>query len=67
MCDVRTSLSTAFKETTRFIIGLNSLAQHRISPDLVLGRHMTAPLILLQKNMKEEGYKLGAARYEDLY
>jgi hypothetical protein len=61
------SLSMAFEETTRIIRGLNSLAQHRISPDLVLGRHMTAALILLQKNMEEEGYTFGAARYDDLY
>jgi hypothetical protein len=31
------SLSMAFEETTRIIRGLNSLAQHRISTDLVLG------------------------------
>jgi hypothetical protein len=28
---------------------------------------MTTALILLQKNMEEEGYTLGAARYDDLY
>jgi hypothetical protein len=61
------SLSTDFDESIRIIRGLNSLAQHRISPDLVLRQHMTAALIQLQKNMDEEGDTLGAARYDNLY
>lgn len=54
-------------DSTRIIRGLNSLAMHRLSPDVVRTSEMSQALAQLKVKMLKEGYTLGLATFDDIF
>lgn len=54
-------------EVTRIIRGLNTLAMHKLSPDLIKTEEMSTALTQLRIRMLKEGYKLGVQMYDDVF
>lgn len=61
------TLDTSFADTIRVIRGLNALASHRLSPDLIQVESMARELKILADNMQTEGYILGISRFDDIF
>lgn len=61
------TMDTTFVDTTRVIRGLNSLANHRLSPDLIQVEPMARELKILADNMQREGFVLGLSRFDDIF
>lgn len=61
------TLSTAFEDVNRVIRGLNSLALHRLSPDVVRTKPMATALIDLRAAMFKQGFVLGIKSFDEIF
>jgi hypothetical protein len=61
------TLDALSRDSTRLIRGLNGLAEHRLTPDLVNTTAMVAALLYQKERMLAEDYELGIGQLDDLY
>lgn len=61
------TLAIAFEDINRVIRGLNGLALHRLSPDVVRTNHMASALIDLRATMYKQGFILGITSFDEIF
>ena len=64
---VSTSLNTAYAESQRIIRGVNSLANNRLSPDLIKAKELRKGVEVIRRNLQAQGFELGISQYQEVF
>ena len=64
---VKATLDTAYAESQRIIRGVNTLANNRLSPDLIKTQELIKAVETIRINLRSEGYELGISQYQEVF